>query len=188
MSELSAKIRALRGEASQSEFATRAGVSLRTVNNLELGQAVRLDTVQQVAKALQLKEGERLALVIAWLRTEAGPDADRLWIESKNPSEIRELESDESTRADLLFRKLTASDREQILKTMQRREVLNCLPAINHVWEKTERTKIPNVPSETRIVWEEKFHTDVASSSPSSSKRERRPPGPATPSKTKYTG
>jgi DNA-binding Xre family transcriptional regulator len=141
MSELSAKLAALKGEQTTSEIIQKAGLSRETFRKMERGEGVKLTTLRQIFEALDCEESEWVDLLIAWIQTEIGPESARIWIHSREPSALKEGKPDIAAQAMAVFQKLNAVDRDQVLKTMQRREVLNCLPAINQVWEKTDRTK-----------------------------------------------
>jgi transcriptional regulator with XRE-family HTH domain len=137
MSELSNKIKALRGDLSAEEAGQKAGVSRESFYRIERGGSVKFETLRAIAKAFELPEADWLELVAAWLRSEIGEDANKLWIEPKDGhSRLREGEDSQVARAMMLFTQLNPADRSEITKAMERPEVRGCLPAINSVWEK----------------------------------------------------
>jgi hypothetical protein len=136
VSELSAKIEELRGRMSISDFIRKASVSRETYRKIQIGKPVKLSTIQQVSKAFNLNKAHWHDIMVAWLKTEIGPDeAQHLWIERKAGSKLQEGKPDESARVMMLFSGLTHNERQEIIKAMERKEVRNCLPAINRSWE-----------------------------------------------------
>jgi transcriptional regulator with XRE-family HTH domain len=143
MSELSNKIRALRGELSAEEAADKCQLSRESFYRVERGGSVKLATLKQIAKGFKLPEAEWLELLTAWLRTEAATDADKLWIEPKSQkvSRLRDREESTMARALMLFQQLNPSERQEIEKAMERKAVRDCLPAINRVWDIFQKEK-----------------------------------------------
>lgn len=93
-------------------------------------------TLKKIAKGFKLKEPDWLALLIAWLKTEAGEDANKLLVESKARSPLHDADHNQVSSAMFYFEQLNANERSEILKAMQRKEVVACLPAINRIWDK----------------------------------------------------
>lgn len=145
MSELSAKLATLKRARKTKEIIAAAGVSRQTFRKIELGESVKLSTLKEIALALGVTSDspEWLELVVAWIKTEVGHDSRKLWIEARDSNVLRESGESDTARAMMLFSELTAADRVEIIKAMQRPEVRACLPAINSVWEKLD----PNSPS-----------------------------------------
>jgi transcriptional regulator with XRE-family HTH domain len=144
MSELSAKIAALKGSRRTSHLVRGADVSRATFRKIELGQSIKLSTLKEIAKALTVDESapEWLDLLVAWIKSEVGYDSRKLWIEPRaGSSTLHDAAESETARAMMLFEQLNAGDRAQIVKAMQRPEVRACLPAINRIWEKVSAPK-----------------------------------------------
>ena len=140
MSDLSAKIAVLKGKRKTSHVVQGADVSRATFRKIELGQSIKLSTLREIARALGVTDEspEWLELVVAWIKTEVGLDAHRLWIEPRDtqPSALRDVPASDTAKAMMLFTELNSADRIEITKAMQRPEVRACLPAINSVWDK----------------------------------------------------
>jgi transcriptional regulator with XRE-family HTH domain len=141
MSELSNKIKLLRGDRSAEDIAKEVGVSRESFSRIERGGSVKLSTLKQIATALRVPESDWLELLVAWLKSEAGPDARKLWLEPREttPSVLRDKGDNEAGRAMMLFNSLNPAERQEIMKAMERPEVRRCLPAINRVWEKFDQ-------------------------------------------------
>lgn len=135
MSELSARIADLKGTRPTSEIISAAKVSRQTFRKIELGESVKLSTLRQIADAIGANEQQWAELLAAWLSAEAGGESRLLWIHPRGEA-FSESKDSPAARALMLFEQLNAADRQHVLKTMQRKEVLACLPAINRVWEK----------------------------------------------------
>jgi hypothetical protein len=137
MSELSTKVKKLRGDKSPVEAAEMCDLSRESFYRIERGGSVKLETLRSIAKGFKLSEPDWLDLLASWLRHEAGPDEVKLWIESKQgESQLNDSESDEIGKAMILFKGLNHIDRKEVLKAMDRKEVRDCLPSINNCWEK----------------------------------------------------
>ena len=135
MSELGNKIKSLRADQPQVEFAEKAGLSLRTICKLEAGETVRLDTVRQVARALKLSEEERLELIVLWLKLEVGDDFHKLDVELKDrPATARDTDY-LPAKIQVVLRDAPRKYQEQIYLALQRPEVLRCLPALNELYD-----------------------------------------------------
>jgi transcriptional regulator with XRE-family HTH domain len=89
MSELSNKIKLLRGDRSAEDIAKEVGVSRESFYRIERGGSVKLSTLKQIATALRVPESDWLELLVAWLKSEAGPDARKLWLEPRQRSRPR---------------------------------------------------------------------------------------------------
>ena len=121
-------------------MAERTGLSLRTINYLELGQPVKLGTLRKLAEACGVKNAEWLDLIVSWLRQEAGDDSQSVWIEPKDTtSALKDGEESQVAKAMQLFSQLNPHDRQEIIRAMERPEVRACLPSINRVWEKFDQ-------------------------------------------------
>lgn len=138
MSELSAKITALKGSRKTSDLLAGTEISRGSFRALELGKSVKLSTLREIAALLGADEAQWIDLLVAWLKHEAGGDEEKLWIEPKaaSTSVLHGVEESQVARAMMLFKNLNAADRMEITKAMKRAEVRACLPAINSVWEK----------------------------------------------------
>ena len=137
-SELSAKFKSIRGELSAEQVAAKANLSRESVYRIERGVSVKLETLRQIALALKLTEADWLELLSAWIRSELGLEASKLWIEPRDSSvsKLKEAGEDQVAMAMVYFRQLNSRDRDEVLKAMQRPEVRACLHSINRVWEK----------------------------------------------------
>jgi transcriptional regulator with XRE-family HTH domain len=138
MSQLSGRLAALKGSQKTSDIIAKANVSRETFRKIERGEAVKLSTLRQIAKALHVSEEEWLDLLIAWIQTEVGKDSHYLWIETKESghSRLHDATADQTAKAMMLFQELNHTDRLEIIKAMQRPEVMACIRGINGVWEK----------------------------------------------------
>lgn len=139
MSDLSVKLVNLKGRRKTTEILSHSGISRETFRKIERGASVKLSTLKEIATSLGADEHDWLELLVAWLKHEAGTDALKLWIETKEPSIVREAEENQLSRAMMLFEQLNHADRMEITKAMERPEVRSCLPAINRVWEKLKQ-------------------------------------------------
>jgi len=137
VSELSSKLAVLKGSKRTTEILSAAKVSYETFRKIERGQSVKLKTLRRIADALNVTDAEWLDMVVAWLKTEAGRDAQKLSIRPREGhSALHDAAVDKLARATDLFQQLNSQDAEEIIKAMQRPEVRACLVAINQVWEK----------------------------------------------------
>ena len=146
MSHLSEKISRLQGDLTQEQMAKRCGVSRNVFSYLAKGQSVKLSTLRKIANAFQLSRTAWLDLLIAWIRAEIGEDDFRELVvrRSETAHEGDLLHDAEQKQEESLlkhFSLLSESEQEEIMKTMQRQEVLNCLPSINRVWDRFEAPK-----------------------------------------------
>ena len=140
MSELSNKVRAIRNDRSQAEFARASGLSLRTICKLEAGELVRLETIQQIARAAELSEPERLDLVVCWLKLAASEDVHKLIIEVKDqPAAIRDADHFPA-KIQMLISDTPKKFQEQVYLALQRPEVLRCLPTLNDLYDSLKKS------------------------------------------------
>jgi DNA-binding XRE family transcriptional regulator len=137
MSELSNKLRLLRGERSAEDAAKQVGLSRESFYRIERGGSVKLDTLRQIATGLKLSQSDWLELLIAWLKNEAGADKDHIWIESRNPPKSDVRDSAEAQLALLVqrFNELNPEERRQILLVMERPEARRALAALNKLYD-----------------------------------------------------
>lgn len=141
MSHLSEKISRLQGDLTQEQMAKRCGVSRNVFSYLAKGQSVKLSTLRKIANAFQLSRSAWLDLLIAWIRAEIGEEDFRDLIVRRADAlhEGGMLHDAEQKQEEALlkhFALLSEAEQQEILKTMQRQEVLNCLPPINLVWDR----------------------------------------------------
>jgi transcriptional regulator with XRE-family HTH domain len=137
MSELSAKLALLKGDRKTSEIIKDAGIARETFRKIERGDSVKLSTLRDISTAMDLTPTEWTDLIIAWLKTEAGPESRNLIIETRGqPPSLHDQPDSQVSAAMALFQNLNAAEREDITKAMERKEVRACLPSINRVWEK----------------------------------------------------
>ncbi len=136
MSELSNKIKSLRGTLSAEDAGEKCGLSRESFYRMERGGTVKIDTLRDIAKGFKLSEDEWLDLLAAWLKMQAGDDGLKLFIERKGHSTKSKGSDSEIATAMTLFTNLTPDERQEILNAMRRPEVRACLPAINSVWDK----------------------------------------------------
>lgn len=127
--DLGAKLRTLRGDRSADDIATIAQTSRESIFRIERGSPVKIDTVRNIAGALQASRAEMLDLTVAWIRQTIGDDADALHIAVKQPGEIRYEPHFEIQvqRAQKLMSYLSIQEREQLMVAMQSREMMKCL-------------------------------------------------------------
>lgn len=146
---LSDQIKELRCDLSQEEFANRCGFSRIVVVQLEAGHSVKFDTLNKIRVGFNLGEDRWLDMVISWIREEVTDDVfKKLQIRRISSGYVSEGGSDQVLH---LFSMLSTQDREQILKTMERKEVRNCLPSINHVYDKfTGKDVEPKAPAKPK--------------------------------------
>lgn len=135
MSELSNKIRLLRGDISAEEAGRRVGLSRESFYRMERGGSVKLATLRQLAQGLAVSESDWLDLLVAWLRQEAGQDAGKLIIDTQAMSPLKDASESQSARALALFNQLNAEDRHQVLLLLQRPELRRSLPALNKLYD-----------------------------------------------------
>lgn len=136
MSELSARLSQIKGQRQTKEIIESAGISRETFRRIERGETVKRETLREISNALGATREQWLDLLAAWLMIEAGQDAPSIWIEPKASGELKDATRNQTALATMLFQQLNAEERQQVMKAMQRKEVLSCLPAINQVWEK----------------------------------------------------
>ncbi len=137
MSELSNKVKALRGKMSAEEAGQKCGLSRESFYRVERGGSVKFESLRDIATGLHATESDWLEMIVAWLKYQIGEDAQKLWIEPRvGGSKLSDGATNQVGRAMLLFTDLNPADRVEITKAMERPEVRACLPAINSVWEK----------------------------------------------------
>jgi transcriptional regulator with XRE-family HTH domain len=136
MSELGNRIRSLREDLSQPDFASKVGLSLRTICKLEAGEPASLRTIQQIARSSRLSEAERLELVVAWLKMELGEDFRKLSVEIKDrPVGAVKDEIQLAGKIQVLISDLSRKHQEQIYLALQRPEILRCLRTLNELYD-----------------------------------------------------
>ncbi len=146
MSHLSEKINRLQGDLTQEQMARRCGVSRNVFSYLAKGQTVKLSTLRKIANAFELTRAAWLDLLIAWIRAEIGEEdfKDLIVRRSETANEDGMLHDAEQKQEEILlkhFSLLSEAEQAEVVKTMQRQEVLNCLPPINQVWDRFESPK-----------------------------------------------
>lgn len=140
MSELGNRVRSLRADVSQMQFAARTGLSLRTICKLEAGESVRLTTVRQVAQSLNLSEMERLELIVLWLKLELGDDFRKLNVELKDGSAVLRESDDLLGKVQVLLHDIPQKHQEQVYLAVQRPEVLRCVQSLNDLYDSVKAT------------------------------------------------
>jgi transcriptional regulator with XRE-family HTH domain len=135
MNDLSVKIRKLRGKLSQREMAEKCGVSLKTIVNLEHGDSVKLNTLNDIANSQNIKNDTWLELVAAWIKNTIGEDATRILIEPKYQNESLHDKDSEVMQLNFLIRDLHAEDRNQLLLLLKRPEIRRVIPALNKLYD-----------------------------------------------------
>ena len=142
MNELGTRIRDLRGALSLEEFARKHGVALRTVANVEDGVPIRKETLLRIAQGAKLTKDETDSLIVAWIRSKLGPDADGFWIEPKlgalNLNNRKNSQSCDSKLIDKI-RSLPVRHQREILKACDRPEVLASLKHLNLLYDRLRR-------------------------------------------------
>ena len=141
MSELGNKVKLIRGDLSQADFAKKTGLGLRTINKLEAGEPVRLDTVNQIAAAFALPDADRLNLVISWIKLEIGDDFQKLTIEPKNSSLTMKDAETLLGKIQVRVRDVPRKYQELILLTVQRPEILRCLENLNDLYDSIKKSE-----------------------------------------------
>jgi hypothetical protein len=140
MSELGNHIRHLRGDSSQIAFAQKTNLSLRTICKLEAGESARLETLLRISKACGLEDGERLELIVSWLKLELGDDFSKLIVQPKTPGMLRDADNLPG-KIQVKLRDVSKKHQEQIHLALQRPEVLRCLENLNDLYEAVRGTK-----------------------------------------------
>jgi transcriptional regulator with XRE-family HTH domain len=141
MSELGNKIRLVRGELSQIEFADKTGVSLRTICKIEAGETVRLQTVRKIAESLEITERERLEWMVHWIRLEVGEDFHKLHIEIQGAPRAMSDSDHLLGKIQVLLSDLPRKFQEQIYLSLQRPELLRCLQHLNELYDSMKRER-----------------------------------------------
>jgi len=142
MNELGTRIRGLRGALSLEEFARKHGVALRTVANVEDGVPIRKETLLRIARRAKLTKDETDSLMVAWIRSKLGPDADGFWIEPKREtSNLTDCEDSKNCDSKLIdkIRSLPVRHQQEILKASDRPEVLASLKHLNSLYDRLKR-------------------------------------------------
>ena len=142
MSELSNKIKALRADLSQAEFAQKSKLSLRTICKIEADENVRLSTLRQIAKSFKLSEADWLDLVVTWIRLEVQDDFPKLSIERKT-SEAAALRETDHLPAKIMMRltDLPKKQQEQIYLLLNRPEILRFVTDLNQMYDSLNKGK-----------------------------------------------
>ena len=138
---LSELIKSLRGELNFLQFAEKTGVNRNTLAWLEEGKEVcKLSTLEQIARACGVKPKSEawLDLMIGWIRASVG-DENFALISVEKMGEPEVMQSGFG-RLIHFFKLLSVDEQAQILKCVEpeRKEVRNCLPSINQVWERLD--------------------------------------------------
>ena len=138
MKDLSVLISGLLKPYNDTGAAAKCGVSRETIRKLRTGESTKLSTLKSICQAIGTPTEEWVAIVIAWVRQELGDEAESVYIESKAPnnSSLRDGAQSIESQAIKLFHDLTDVERDEIIKTMQRPGVIECVKAINRVWER----------------------------------------------------
>lgn len=126
---LSDLITSLRGPRSLPKLAKACGLSMRTVAGLSRGESVRLNTLRQIASKCHCSDSQWKELLLAWIRLEIGEeDFQNLDIQAATTnSDTKKLINQ--------FSRLNTDDQASVLKTLERRELLNCLADLNKVYD-----------------------------------------------------
>jgi transcriptional regulator with XRE-family HTH domain len=141
MSELGNRIKDLRGDISQSAFAEKTGLSLRTISKIEAGEPVRLDTIQQIARSLRLSKTERQQLLISWVRLELGAEVQYLVIEPKGNADILQDAMSLPAKIQALVTEVPSNLQEELLRSLHHPEILRCLKPLNDLVDQiTQKT------------------------------------------------
>jgi transcriptional regulator with XRE-family HTH domain len=141
MSELGNRIRSLREDLSQPAFARKVGLSLRTICKLEAGEPASLRTIERIARSSRLSEGERLNLIVAWLKLELGEDFQKLSVEIKDHKSVSLKDEHQlAAKIQVLISDIPRKQQEQVCLALQRPEVLGCLATLNALYDSLKGT------------------------------------------------
>lgn len=137
VSDLADAIKRIRGNVSQRRFAKLAGIGFRTLCKIELDEdIVKLSTILGIAEKRKLKEAEKLDLIRAWIRMQLGDLADHLIIDLREPSELHDREPGAAVKLMTKISNLPARAQNELLKAVDRPEVLNGIRNLNEMYER----------------------------------------------------
>lgn len=131
------------------EAVTLSGISRESLSRLERGDFTKWSTVKKIAAGLGATQKQHLEILAAWVKLEVGEDSRKLIIEpkSEDPMSLSDKSASITAKAMTLFNELTPANQEQIIKTMERKPVLECLPPINKFWDTDKSVKKPSKPA-----------------------------------------
>lgn len=142
MSELADAIKRIRGDIPQQEFAKLADIGFRTLCKIELDEdIVKLSTILRIAEKRRLKKPEMLDLIRAWIRTQLGDIANDLIIDVKEPVALRDKEPPVTVRLMGKLSNLPSRHQQELLKAVDRPEVLNGVHTLNEMYERLRDAK-----------------------------------------------
>jgi transcriptional regulator with XRE-family HTH domain len=139
MSELGNKIRDLRGEKSQRDFAKATGLALRTLVGAEGGRRIRKRTIDQLAKVLRLPESTRIDLLHSWIKQQLDDDLRHFRIDTRTPNAAEDKAS-LLANIHVLLSEIPRKHQEDIYKALQRPEVLKAITPLNEFYDKMRKT------------------------------------------------
>jgi transcriptional regulator with XRE-family HTH domain len=140
MSELGNRIRELRGKKSQRDLAEEAKVNVRTIQRIEDGEEVTLATLRTVVKHLKVSEPVYAELLVAWLKQEAGNDAQLVTIECK-PSAGKKGDRIEDQLYERV-KKLPTKYQTEVLAAMESKELLDAITHLNLLYTRLKNPKV----------------------------------------------
>src|SRR5262245_45299603 len=140
---LADKIRQVRGDLSQREFAKKVNLSLRTILKIEAGDKPRRSNLLQIVERLGLNPAERLDFLASWLRAELGEEdfellnmTPKINSPGSNPNPLEE------------FRRAAAhlrtSEQELLLQVCKRPLLLEMFPVINRFYDRVKDAGLTN--------------------------------------------
>jgi transcriptional regulator with XRE-family HTH domain len=149
MSELGNELRKIRDRLNlgQEDFAKEAGVSWRTICNIEDGESVRKSSLDEIVKNLQrsrmlqklgnpVTDSDADRLYIAWIKLKLEKDADRFWIDPKSKHERIQESNDLAPTVVAAINQLPKRYQEQILKACDRPEILKSIAHLNDLHDR----------------------------------------------------
>lgn len=131
MNELGTKLKKLRGKRSLREIAEKSGLGFHTCYRAERSGSVKFSTLKTIATALGVTDEDWTSLIISWIKLEVGQDISRIDITPKRAGNTL------SNITDKLL-ELPRRDQEQILKALQRREIMQIIQTFNRLYEQIE--------------------------------------------------
>src|SRR6266699_5035017 len=135
MSELSVKIANLKRKQTTRAVIGKAGISRETFRRIERGDSVKLNTLKQIVEALGGNKSDWLETLVAWIKGELGDDVDKFDIQLNGDDILKSQAQSKQVHLNKLFEKLPQEQRLQVIKILQRPEILRCLPSLNALYE-----------------------------------------------------
>lgn len=134
MSELGNKLKYLRERMNltQAELADQTELSPRTIANIEEGDRIRKETVLEIIKKLKLPHDQGTEMLLAWIKSELGPDAERFWIEPRSNSAEKIKDQDNlAAKVVSAINSLPVRWQNELLAATTRPEILRSVAHLN---------------------------------------------------------